>query len=678
MIEADGELAHGTKIGRFVVVGKLGAGGMGVVYAAHDRELDRHVALKVLRVAAASDEERVRMLREGQAMARVTHPNVITVHEVGTEGELVFLAEELLDGGTLGDWLEHQHAQDEIIEKFVAAGRGLAAAHAAGLVHRDFKPDNVLLGKDGRVRVADFGLARALGGGDDHPGSRSAGHDPKITRVGKSSAGEPMASPMSALTRTGAVMGTPMFMAPEQHLGERADERSDQFAFCVALYHALYGDWPFAGKTTVALADAVIEGRMQRPRRYGHVPPRLRAIVQRGLATKPAARFPSMAALLGELTRPPSRRGRTLAIGAGVLALAGAAVVGGYALRTRDEVLKKPIVNPVFDPKTLTGDRGVEWLATAIERGQLDDALEKYTMAGSLAEQSGATVQASVGWSAAALLDALRGRLDDARKHLADAERGKGTDPLASAYADLAGSAVAYAGGELDTAIQRGTACAHEFEGRVPELAAMCFELHGRAAADRGDRAAARAAYADGLAMAKRADSAQRDLTLELAGAALDLDEDRLDAALRNATELQASAAQAEAPSSEAQAWVLVARVHLAKAATQAALDDLGHVAKPDAIEPIAIRLEHHIAHGHATALLGDPDGGYGEIDAARVEAEKAGYVGIVLGARFAKLDAATALGADDAAAQQKSLVADAKARGYGRIVDEATNVAQR
>jgi hypothetical protein len=331
----------------------------------------------------------------------------------------------------------------------------------------------------------------------------------------------------------------------------------------------------------------------------------------------------------------------------------------------------------VFDPNTLTGDRGVEWLASAIERGQLDDALEKYTMAGSLAEQSGATVQASVAWSAAALLDALRGHLTEARKQLGDAERGKATDPLAIAYADLAGSAVALAGGELATAGKRGSACAHEFENRVPELAAMCFELHGRAAADRGDRAAARAAYADGLATAKRADSTQRDLTLELAGAALDLDEDRLDAALRNATELQATAAQAEAPSSEAQAWLLVARAHLAKAATQDALDDLGHV-KPDSIEPIAIRLEHHIAHGEATALLGDPDGGFGEIEVARAEADKAGYVGLVLAARFAKLEAATALGTADAQTQQTSLVADAKAHGYGRIVDEAANVAQR
>ena len=655
------EIHHGSKIGRFVVVGTLGSGGMGVVYAAHDRELDRHVALKVLRDSAVTDEERTRMLREGQAMARVTHPNVITVHEVGAEGDLVFLAEELLDGGTLGDWLEHRHTQAEIVEKFVAAGRGLAAAHAAGLVHRDFKPDNVLLGKDGRVRVADFGLARALGG-----------DDPAVTRANRP-APDSSTSPMSQLTRTGAVMGTPMFMAPEQHLGERADERSDQFAFCVALYHALYADFPFPGKTSVALADAVIEGRMNRVPRGRHVPARLRAVVMRGLANKPGARFPSMTALLAELTRPPGHAARNAGIAIGVVALAGAAVVGGYALRTRDEPVKPP---PTiggsaggFDPKTLSGDRGVAWLATAIERGQLDDALEKYAMAGSLAQQSGAGIQASVAWSAAALLDALRGHLDTARKQLHDAEANKGKDPIAIAYADLAASAVAFAGGELEPALAKSAACAAEFRDSVAELAATCFEIHGRAAANRGDFASARTAYSDGLAL-----HANGALTLELAEAELDLDEDKLDAALRNATELQAKAVNA--PSSEVQAWVLVARTHLAQAATQAALDDLGHV-KPDAIEPIAIRLGHRITHGEATALLGD-DSGYAEIETARSEAESAGYVELVLLARLAKLGAATALGAPDAAEQQTSLAADARKHGFVRIAQQAETVSQR
>ena len=516
LIDAETEVRHGTKIGRFVVVGALGKGGMGVVYAAHDRELDRQVALKVLRSAAATDEERTRMLREGQAMARVTHPNVITVYEVGVEGSLVFLAQELLDAGTLGGWLEGRRAQADIIAKFVAAGRGLAAAHAAGLVHRDFKPDNVLLGTDGRVRVADFGLARALAT-DEGPAA--------TTRANIARAQLDLAhSPMSPLTRTGAVMGTPMFMAPEQHLGERADERSDQFSFCVALYHALHGDWPFAGKTAVALADAVIEGRMQRPPRGPHVPARLRQILLRGLATKPADRYPSMDALLAELTRPPSRMVRSLAIGAGALVLVAGAIVGGYALRHDDAArpvaprTPPPVV--AFDPRTLTNDRGIAWLLTALDRGQLDDAFEKYAMAAALLQQGTEPAQTSIAWSAGTLVLALRGHLDEARTHLRDAVANQGQNPLALAYVDLASAALQLASGELVPALEHSASCARAFARPAPELAALCFELHGDAATAHGDAAAARKAYAEGLAIAKRAAGDPRTLTLELAIAA--------------------------------------------------------------------------------------------------------------------------------------------------------------
>src|SRR5687768_15576357 len=198
---------------------------MGVVYAAHDRELDRRVALKVLK-GTGDQEALLRLQREGQAMARVIHPNVITVHEAGIQGRLVFLAQELLDGGSLRQWLEQPHSQREILDKFIAAGRGLAAAHKAGLVHRDFKPDNVLLGKDGRVRVSDFGLARSLAGLETMP---VVPRDPNsVTKHDIAN------SPMATMTRTGAVMGTPLYMSPEQHRGEPADERSDQFSFCVA------------------------------------------------------------------------------------------------------------------------------------------------------------------------------------------------------------------------------------------------------------------------------------------------------------------------------------------------------------------------------------------------------------------------------------------------------------
>ncbi len=492
--DADTEIRHGTKIGRFVVSGELGKGGMGVVYRAHDPELDRQVALKVLRSSAATEEERMRMLREGQAMARVTHPNVITVYEVGVAGAVVFLAQELMDGGTLRSWIEKHPPREAILEKFVAAGRGLAAAHAAGLVHRDFKPENVLLGTDGRVRVADFGLARALDTDEAMPAETRA----NIARAQR----ELSTSPMSPLTRTGAVMGTPIFMAPEQHLGERADERSDQFAFCVALYHALYGAWPYPGSTAEAVANAVIKGRLAEPPRGSDVPARLRQILVRGLATNSANRFPSMEALLAELTRPPSRIGKRVAIAAGGLLLAGGAVVGGYALRQGDPPPRAPVAVASFDAQALTNERGVTWLVTALERGQLDDAAEKYAMASALAQNAAAPAQAAIAHASGALVLALRGNLEAARAKLALAA--PGPDAIAKAYVELATTAISLAAGKLDAALEHGAACITGFTPGVPPLAALCAELRGDAMAATGEIARARSIYGEALAKAKK------------------------------------------------------------------------------------------------------------------------------------------------------------------------------
>jgi predicted Ser/Thr protein kinase len=668
ILEPEADIRHGTKIGRFVVVGELGKGGMGVVYAAHDRELDRQVALKVMRSAAATQEERMRMLREGQAMARITHPNVITVYEVGVEGELVFLAQELLDAGTLGEWLEEApRSEAEIIEKFIAAGRGLAAAHAAGLVHRDFKPHNVLLGNDGRVRVADFGLARALGPEGDESAAATRANGPRVDEA---------TSPMSPLTRTGRVMGTPMFMAPEQHEGQPADERSDQFAFSVALYHALYGEYPFAGKTAVALADAVLAGRVQKPPRGHRVPARLRRILLRGLSTKREHRYPSMNAILDELAAPPRRPFRKLVVAIAAGGLVAVAVAGGYLLRSRDEQrVQRPRPAVTVDPSTLTSERDVQWLSTAIERGQLDDAAEKYEMAAALAKSAGAPARASIAHSADALVLALRGKLAAARKQLADADATKGGDATAAAYLDMATAAVSFAAGTLEDAIARSTRCAKAFEAISAELAATCHEIHGNAEAARGDAEAARAAYNAALALDKVSEA--RSISLRLARADLELDASKYEEVAAAATVLQSEAAAQDAVGPEAQAWTLLARAHLAQAATQKALEDLEHV-KPDKIEPYQLAIQQRIAHGEVLALLDQRDDGLKELDDARADADKHGFPGLVLAARLARLEVLTAIAAPEAAAEQTQLIHDARARGYNRIAGLAETVGQR
>ncbi|MCA9686497.1 MAG: serine/threonine protein kinase, partial [Myxococcales bacterium] len=212
------DLPRPQEIGHYTVIGTLGAGGMGVVYVAHDRRLDRRVALKLLRRADAGETARARLLREAQAMARLSHPHVVAVHEVGTHDNQVFLAMEFVGGSNLRAWLNMRpRSWREIVAVFLQAGSGLVAAHEAGLIHRDFKPDNVLVGDDGRVRVADFGLAHGRQNQEPTPIS----FDSNITLD-------------KPLTETGAVLGTPAYMALEQHLGRKVDARCDQFSFCVA------------------------------------------------------------------------------------------------------------------------------------------------------------------------------------------------------------------------------------------------------------------------------------------------------------------------------------------------------------------------------------------------------------------------------------------------------------
>ena len=325
---ADGGIGRGDSIGRFVVLGVLGAGGMGVVYSAYDPHLDRKVAIKLLRAEARSSaiDAGTRLLREAQAMAKIDHANVIKVHEVGTLGEQVFVAMEFADGGTLRDWLSERHPPRAILEQFAQAGRGLAAAHRAGLVHRDFKPDNVLLTRDGSARVTDFGLVAAL---TDAPPTARAPTPPPV-EIASLSASPPLSQD---LTQTGAIMGTPAYMAPEQFRGVGATAATDQFAFCVALYEALYGERPFAGSTYGELCATVLEGRLSPAPKSARVPGWLRRVLVRGLALEPDQRFPSMEALLAALSRDRVRlRNRVLA-----LAAAAACIGGGVYLVARHQ-----------------------------------------------------------------------------------------------------------------------------------------------------------------------------------------------------------------------------------------------------------------------------------------------------------------------------------------------------
>jgi tetratricopeptide (TPR) repeat protein len=297
-------LERGAAVGRYVILDRIGSGGMGVVYAAYDPELDRRVALKLLRTDRFAAPGHLRLLREAQALARLTHPNVVAVHDAGTFGDRVFVTMELVEGETLRQWLEAgARSWREVLDRLLAAGRGLAAAHAAGLVHRDFKPENVLLGRDGRVRVVDFGLAKAL--------ADAAEEESPVPDSG----GE-LASP---LTEWGAVLGTPAYMAPEQIRGIAADARSDQFSFCVALYEALYDERPFAGKGPREIAESVARGVPREAPAGTKVPGWLRAVVLRGLKADPEERYPGMDDLLRDLERDPAAARRRWLLAAGAL-----------------------------------------------------------------------------------------------------------------------------------------------------------------------------------------------------------------------------------------------------------------------------------------------------------------------------------------------------------------------
>jgi len=356
--KADAGVAPGGRIGRFVIVSRLGEGAMGQVYLAYDPKLDRRVALKVLRRRTrskhAAQQRQQRLVREAQAMAQLNHANVVTVHDVGVADDRVFLAMDYIEGSTLREWLEaRRRPWNEVLRVLIGSARGLAAAHAAGVIHRDFKPENVLVGEDRSVKVMDFGLARpggegahsrvsdtreALGDGpaERAPTAASEALDPAQPAEAEAEEGSPhewwkgesglisIEGPPE-LTRSGDVLGTPSYMAPELFDGGEANALSDQFALCIALYEGLHGVRPFAGESMAALAFNMNRGQITPSPRGSRVPLWLNRLVRRGLQREPERRYSSVQALIDALIEGARwrriRRGGLLT--AGLLAAAG-------------------------------------------------------------------------------------------------------------------------------------------------------------------------------------------------------------------------------------------------------------------------------------------------------------------------------------------------------------------
>jgi len=359
-----GEAPEAPRVGRFVPLQRLGSGGMGVVYAAYDEQLERKVALKVLLPSRREQDAggRDRLLREAQALARLSHPNVVTVYEAGVSEERVFIAMELVRGQTLRAWrTAAPRSVREVVAAYVQAGRGLAAAHDQGIVHKDFKPDNVMVGDDGRVRVLDFGLARDA----------------------QAEEGAARASPAFP-------SGTPAYMAPEQREGGGVDSRADQFSFCVALHEALYGARPVQQEDGEGLRRlASTESRSPPP---AQVPGWLRAVLARGLKAAPAERWPSMHALLAALARDPGATLRRRLAAAGLVAFVSASTwMVSWAVQRRERPCERGPgrMLEVWGPRERAGveqalsESGLWYAAGLAPRidGRLDDYVSSWSNA---------------------------------------------------------------------------------------------------------------------------------------------------------------------------------------------------------------------------------------------------------------------------------------------------------
>lgn len=370
-------------VGKYRLEGVLGSGGMGVVWRAVDPDLERAVAIKLLHAGGTEPTLRSRLLREARAMARLKHPNVLTVYEVGTDANRDYIAMELVDGDTLEGWLATKPPRPAIVAALLAAGRGLAAAHAAGLVHRDFKPHNVLRSRDGHVYVTDFGLARGqIEDGDVEQLPTSRARDAVLD---------------TPLTQTGVLIGTPAYMAPEQFAGRVPDPRSDQFAFCVTAWEALTGARPFRGSTLAELEAASSRGAPTTGVATTEMPAAIRGVLARGLDPDPAKRWPDMMALLAALSEAAApgraRLPRTAIVAVSAVAIGGA--IGIVALSSAGS-----------DAPTPTASRPV----VARSRSACDDPGRAFDSAWSSTQRSALvdSPRGPTGIAAMAILDDVR------------------------------------------------------------------------------------------------------------------------------------------------------------------------------------------------------------------------------------------------------------------------------
>jgi WD40 repeat protein/serine/threonine protein kinase len=292
----------GSRIGRYTVLRKLGEGGMGVVHECYDHRLGRKLAVKLVRAhEAGQTKHHERMLREAQGLARLSHPNVVSLYEIGEHDGALFLAMEFVPGVTLREWMLRDLARvhrdwRKMLEILLQCGRGLDAAHAAGLIHRDFKPDNVIVGDDGRVRVLDFGLVRGRHVDEVELGSLAT-VDGQVAHTTR------RAEPLEAtITRGGAIIGTLAYMAPEQLSGEVCSAATDQFAFCVVAFEALLGARPFPTGEPGRRWRAILAGELAAVS-ADNIPDGIHRAILRGLAAAPNARWANLSTLIEELER---------------------------------------------------------------------------------------------------------------------------------------------------------------------------------------------------------------------------------------------------------------------------------------------------------------------------------------------------------------------------------------